>query len=55
MFTILGFQILFSFFVSSCFIEFLAQPNYAGSSFMGNVFGFVLSVVVYLGIVQGIQ
>ena len=55
MFTILGFQILFSFYVTSNLIEFLAHPNYSASSLMGNTLGFVLSVVVYLALVSGIQ
>jgi hypothetical protein len=54
-FTILGFQILFSFYVTSNLIESLAQPNYSASSLMGNTLGFVLSVVVYLAIVMGVQ
>jgi hypothetical protein len=55
LFTILGFQILFSFYVTSNLIEALAQPNYSASSLMGNTLGFVLSVVVYLAIVMGLQ
>jgi hypothetical protein len=55
LFTILGFQILFSFYITSNLIEFLAQPNYSASSLVGNTIGFVLSVVVYLAIVMGIQ
>lgn len=55
LFTILGVQILFSFFITSNLIEYLAQPNYSGSSLIGNVLGFILSIVVYLAMVQGIQ
>ena len=55
MFTVLGIQILFSFFVTSNLIEQLAQPNYSASSLIGNTFGFVLAIVVYLGIVKGIE
>ena len=55
LFTILGVQILFSFFITSNLIEYLAQPNYSGSSLIGNVLGFILSIVVYLTIVVQIQ
>jgi hypothetical protein len=55
LFTILGVQILFSFFITSNLIEYLAQPNYSGSSLIGNVLGFILSIAVYLAMVQGIQ
>ncbi|HCY20266.1 TPA: hypothetical protein DIC40_00035 [Patescibacteria group bacterium] len=37
LFLVLGFHILFSVFVSACQIEFTANPNYSGSSLMGNI------------------
>jgi hypothetical protein len=53
-FTIFGIQIIFSFFITSNLIEFLAQPNYSASSMMGNLLGFMLSTVIYLAIVMGL-
>jgi hypothetical protein len=50
-FTIFGVQIIFSFFITSNLIEFLAHPNYSASSMMGNLLGFMLSIVIYLGFV----
>jgi hypothetical protein len=51
MFTVLGIQILFSFFITSNLIEYLAQPNYSASSLIGNTLGFILAVVLYFFIV----
>ncbi|MDR0607131.1 MAG: hypothetical protein LBG52_01985 [Candidatus Peribacteria bacterium] len=53
-FTLFGIQIIFSFFITSNLIEFLAQPNYAASSMLGNLFGFMLSIMIYLQLVMGI-
>ncbi|MDR3168809.1 MAG: hypothetical protein LBU27_03480 [Candidatus Peribacteria bacterium] len=53
-FTIFGIQIIFSFFITSNLIEFLAQPNYAASSILGNLLGFMLSTVIYLAIVMNL-
>ncbi|HCB51477.1 TPA: hypothetical protein DEP21_02780 [Patescibacteria group bacterium] len=47
LFVVLGFHIIFSIFVSACQIEFSANPNYSGSSLMGNVIGFALSFLIY--------
>ncbi|AHB41690.1 hypothetical protein P148_SR1C00001G0902 [candidate division SR1 bacterium RAAC1_SR1_1] len=47
LFLVLGFHILFSVFVSACQIEFTANPNYSGSSLMGNIIGFAGSFLVY--------
>jgi hypothetical protein len=54
-YTLLGIQIIFSFYITVNLIEFLAQPNYAASSLLGNTLGFVLSAVVYLAITSGIS
>jgi hypothetical protein len=47
LFLVLGFHIIFSVFASSCQSEFIANPNYAGSSFMGNIIGFAGSFLIY--------
>ncbi len=47
LFMVLGFHIIFSVFVSACQIEFTANPNYSGSSFMGNIIWFAWSFLVY--------
>lgn len=55
LFTVLGIQIIFSLFITVNLIEFLAHPNYAASSLIGNTFGFILSTIIYLAITGGIQ
>ncbi|MDR0282947.1 MAG: hypothetical protein LBI53_06825 [Candidatus Peribacteria bacterium] len=50
-FTLLGIQLIFSFYVTSNLIEFLSHPNYSASSLMGNTLGFVISIIAYLAIV----
>ena len=50
-FTLLGIQLIFSFYVTSNLIEFLSRPNYSASSLMGNTLGFVISIIAYLAIV----
>lgn len=47
LFLVLGFHIIFSVFVSACQIEFSANPNYSGSSLMGNIIWFAGSFLVY--------
>jgi len=47
LFMVLGFHIIFSVFVSACQIEFTANPNYSGSSFMWNIIWFAWSFLVY--------
>lgn len=46
---------LFSFFITANLLEFLAQPNYSASSLMGNTLGFVLSIVVFMGVALRLQ
>ncbi len=55
LFTILGVQILFSFFITANLLEFLAQPNYSASSLIGTTLGFVLSIVIFMGVTLSIQ
>lgn len=47
LFIILGFHVLFSVFISACQTEFTTNPNYAGSTFMGNIIGFAGALLVY--------
>ncbi len=47
LFLILWFHILFATFISSALIEFIANPNYSGSSLIGNVFGFAVALLFY--------
>ena len=47
LFIIMGFHIVFSIFISACQIEFSANPNYAGSSLIGNTIWFALTIAVY--------
>jgi len=47
LFLVLGFHIVFSVFVSASQIEFLANPNFAGSALMGNVLGFAMVILWY--------
>lgn len=47
LFIVLGFHIVFSIFISACQTEFSANPNYSGSSLIGNTIGFAFAIVVY--------
>lgn len=47
LFVILGFHVIFSVFASASQLEFTANPNYAGSSLMGNVLGFAFALLIY--------
>ncbi|MEI6426345.1 MAG: hypothetical protein WCO66_03260 [Candidatus Absconditabacteria bacterium] len=47
LFIVLGFHIVFSIFISACQTEFSANPNYSGSSLIGNTIGFALAIVTY--------
>lgn len=47
LFIVLWFHVLFSIFISACQIEFSSNPNYSGSSLMGNVIGFAAAILVY--------
>ncbi len=53
LFLILGFHIMFSVFVSACQVEFTANPNYSGSSFMWNILWFVASFLIFSIIYKG--
>ncbi|GHW02433.1 hypothetical protein AGMMS50249_2190 [candidate division SR1 bacterium] len=54
-FTILGFQIIFSCFLSINLIEYLAQPNYSASSLLGNTLGFMISILVFMSFISSIS
>lgn len=47
---IVAFHVLFSIYVAYNFIEFLPNPQYSGSAFVGNTLWFVLGIVIYLAI-----
>jgi len=47
LFFVLWFHVLFSVFISSSQVEFLSNPNYSGSAFMGNILGFALAMLIY--------
>ena len=47
LFVILGFHVMFSVFASAAQIEFTSNPNYAGSSLMGNILGFAFALLIY--------
>lgn len=47
LFVILGFHVIFSVFASASQIEFTSNPNYSGSSLMGNVLGFAFALLIY--------
>ena len=47
LFVILGFHVIFSIFASAAQIEFTSNPNYAGSSLMGNILWFAVSLLIY--------
>lgn len=47
LFVILGFHVMFSVFASAAQIEFSSNPNYAGSSLMGNILGFAFALLIY--------
>jgi hypothetical protein len=47
LFVILGFHVMFSVFTSAAQIEFTSNPNYAGSSLMGNILGFAFALLIY--------
>ncbi|MEI8090842.1 MAG: hypothetical protein WCG98_00865 [bacterium] len=47
LFVILGFHVVFSVFASACQIEFTSNPNYSGSSLMGNILGFAFALLIY--------
>jgi hypothetical protein len=49
----MGFHIVFSIFISANQIEFSANPNYSGSSLIGNTIGFALTIAVYCIIYKG--
>lgn len=55
LFLILGFHILFATFISSALTEFIVNPNYSGSSLIGNVFGFAVALLLYSIIFKGTQ
>ncbi len=48
-----GVQIIFSFFITLSLMDFLSHPNYAASSLMGNLVGFMLSCTVYFAVAMG--
>ena len=48
LFLVLAFHVLFSVFLSFAMIEFLPNPNYAWSSLVGVMLGFVVCIFVYL-------
>lgn len=50
---ILAFHVLFSIFVAYNLIEFLPNPQYSWSSFVGNTLWFTLAIVIYLAIYNG--
>lgn len=47
LFIVMGFHIVFSIFISACQIEFSANPNYSGSSLVGNTIWFAMTIAVY--------
>jgi len=47
LFIILSFHVIFSVFASAAQLEFTSNPNYAGSSLMGNVLGFAFALLIY--------
>lgn len=47
LFIVMGFHIVFSIFISANQIEFSANPNYSGSSLIGNTIWFALTIAVY--------
>jgi hypothetical protein len=47
LFIVLWFHIVFSIFISACQTEFSANPNYSGSTLIGNTIGFALAIVTY--------
>lgn len=51
-YSICGFQIIFSFFITICLMDFLSHPNYSASSLMGNLLGFMFSSAAYLVLVN---
>ena len=51
-YSVCGFQIIFSFFITICLMDFLSHPNYSASSFMGNLLGFMFSCAAYLALVN---
>lgn len=55
LFLILGFHILFATFISSALIEFIVNPNYSGSSLIGNVFWFAVALLLYSIIFKSTQ
>ena len=50
LYSVLWFQIIFSFFITISLLDFLSHPNYSASSLMGNLVGFMLSCAVYLAV-----
>lgn len=55
LFTILGFQILFSCYLTANLLEYLAQPNYCASSLLWTTLGFMISIVAFMFFVSWIQ
>lgn len=47
LFIVMWFHIVFSIFISACQIEFSANPNYSGSSLVGNTIWFALAIAMY--------
>lgn len=47
LFFLLGFHVIFSIFVSSNMIEFIANPNFSWSTMIGNILGFALAMLLY--------
>jgi len=48
MFMILAFHIVLTVFISSTIMEFLTNPQYSGSFFIGNITWFILVFIIYL-------
>lgn len=47
LFLLLAFHVIFSIFISHAMLEFVANPNYAGSALVGTLMGFVFFIFTY--------